>query len=102
MTGPPNPVPNGYQYDYVGSDAILRKLDVVDGKWVVFDENAPMADVLEFAMSSSHPAVVVANGRPKGMITADNLAALIQPLTGESFARSGEPAKGTADLLVAD
>lgn len=39
MTGPPNPVPNGYQYDYVGSDAILRKLDVVDGKWVTYDEN---------------------------------------------------------------
>jgi len=39
MTGPPNPVPNGYQYDYVGSDAILRKLDVVNGKWVTYDEN---------------------------------------------------------------
>jgi len=41
MTGPANPVPNGYQYDYVGSDAILRKLDVVDGKWVTYDENDP-------------------------------------------------------------
>ena len=41
MTGPPNPVPNGYQYDYVGSDAILRKLDVVDGQWVTYDENDP-------------------------------------------------------------
>ncbi len=41
MTGPPNPVPNGYQYDYVGSDAILRKIDVVDGKWVSYDENDP-------------------------------------------------------------
>jgi len=39
MTGPSNPVPKGYQYDYVGSDAILRKLDVVDGKWVTYDEN---------------------------------------------------------------
>jgi hypothetical protein len=41
MTGPANPVPAGCQYDYVGSDAILRKLDVVDGKWVTYDENAP-------------------------------------------------------------
>jgi len=41
MTGPPNPVPNGYQYDYVGSDAILHKLDVVNGKWVTYDENDP-------------------------------------------------------------
>ena len=41
MTGPANPVPQGYQYDYVGSDAILRKLDVVDGQWVTYDENDP-------------------------------------------------------------
>lgn len=41
MTGPPNPVPKGYQYDYVGSDAILRKLDVVAGQWVTYDENDP-------------------------------------------------------------
>ncbi len=41
MIGPANPVPKGYQYDYVGSDAILRKLDVVDGQWVTYDENDP-------------------------------------------------------------
>ena len=39
MTGPANPVPEGYDYDYMGSDAILRNLDVVDGQWVVFDEH---------------------------------------------------------------
>lgn len=41
MTGPKNPVPKGYDYDYIGSDAILRTLDVRDGFWVVYDENAP-------------------------------------------------------------
>ena len=41
MTGPPNPVPFGYQFDYVGSDAILHKLDVVDEKWVTYDEHDP-------------------------------------------------------------
>lgn len=41
MTGPANPVPAGYDYDYMGSDAILRKLHVVDGEWVVYDENDP-------------------------------------------------------------
>ncbi|MEK6249874.1 MAG: glycosyl hydrolase, partial [Planctomycetales bacterium] len=41
MTGPANPIPAGYDYDYMGSDAILRNLDVVDGKWVVFDEDDP-------------------------------------------------------------
>ena len=41
MTGPANPVPAGYDYDYLGSDAILRKLQVVDGEWVVYDEKDP-------------------------------------------------------------
>jgi len=38
MTGPANPVPAGYDYDYMGSDAILNNLSVVNGKWVVYDE----------------------------------------------------------------
>lgn len=38
MTGPANPVPGGYDYDFMGSDAILNNLDVVNGKWVVYDE----------------------------------------------------------------
>lgn len=38
MTGPAKPVPAGYDYDYMGSDAILSNLDVVNGKWVVYDE----------------------------------------------------------------
>lgn len=41
MTGPTNPVPAGYDYDYIGSDAILRKLRVVEGEWVVYDELDP-------------------------------------------------------------
>ena len=41
MTGPANPVPTGYDYDYMGSDAILRKLHVVNGEWVVHDEHDP-------------------------------------------------------------
>jgi len=41
MTGPANPVPAGYDYDFMGSDAILRKLDVVNGEWVIYDEHQP-------------------------------------------------------------
>ena len=41
MTGPANPMPAGYDYDFMGSDAILRKLDVVNGEWVVYDEHDP-------------------------------------------------------------
>ena len=55
MTGPANPVPKGYQYDYVGSDAILRKLDVVDGKWVTYDENDPSR------ISASWPVMTIPN-----------------------------------------
>jgi hypothetical protein len=38
MTGPANPVPAGYDYDFMGSDAILNNLDVKNGQWVVYDE----------------------------------------------------------------
>jgi hypothetical protein len=41
MTGPSHPVPPGYDYDFIGSDAILHKLQVVDGQWVVPDERDP-------------------------------------------------------------
>lgn len=41
MTGPANPVPSGYDFDFMGSDAILGKLDVVNGEWVVYDEHDP-------------------------------------------------------------
>ncbi|MCP4456276.1 MAG: hypothetical protein GY809_32865, partial [Planctomycetes bacterium] len=41
MTGPANPVPQGHDYDYIGSDAIVRKLQVVEGQWVVYDEHDP-------------------------------------------------------------
>jgi hypothetical protein len=41
MSGPPKPVPVGYDYDYMGSDAILSSLKVVNGEWVVCDEKNP-------------------------------------------------------------
>jgi hypothetical protein len=41
MTGPANPVPAGYDYDFIGADVILNRLEVVDGKWVVRDEKDP-------------------------------------------------------------
>jgi hypothetical protein len=41
MTGPANPVAGGYDYDYMGSDAVVRRLHIVDGQWVVYDEHDP-------------------------------------------------------------
>ena len=41
MTGPANPIPAGYDYDYINSDTIMNRLNVVDGDWVVYDEHDP-------------------------------------------------------------
>jgi len=41
MTGPASPVPGGYDYDYMNSDALLRSVHVVDGEFVVNDEASP-------------------------------------------------------------
>jgi len=38
MTGPANPVPGGYDYDYMGSDALLRTVQPKDGEMLVHDE----------------------------------------------------------------
>jgi len=50
MTGPANPVAAGYDYDYIGSDAILRKLQVVDGQWVVYDEHDPQRIAARYSL----------------------------------------------------
>jgi hypothetical protein len=50
MTGPANPLPAGYDYDFMGSDAILRKLDVVNGEWVVYDEHDPKRIASRYAL----------------------------------------------------
>ena len=41
MTGPANPVPAGYDYDFMNSDALLKTMHVVNGEWVVYDEKNP-------------------------------------------------------------
>jgi hypothetical protein len=41
MIGPRNPVPAGYDYDYINSEALLESLRVENGEFVVFDENDP-------------------------------------------------------------
>ncbi len=41
FTGPANPVPAGYDFDYMGSDALLRTVKPKDGDLVVNDEVKP-------------------------------------------------------------
>ncbi len=50
MTGPANPVPGGYDYDFIGSDAIINNLNVVHGKWVVYDEKTPKRIAASYEM----------------------------------------------------
>jgi hypothetical protein len=72
MTGPANPVPAGYDYDYMGSDAILRNLDVVDGKWVVFDENDPNRIAVRYSLLAMPQVKYI---RPKVLNRLDELKA---------------------------
>jgi hypothetical protein len=72
MTGPENPVPAGYDYDYMGSDAILRKLDVVDGAWVVFDENDPDRITVRYKLLAIPKVKYI---RPKVLERLDELKA---------------------------
>ncbi len=65
MAGPADPVPDGYDYDYIGSDVILRRLQVVDSEWRVADENDPrrvaarwkVLAIPEFAARNVRPQV---------------------------------------------
>jgi hypothetical protein len=41
MTGPANPVPPGYDYDYINSDVLLKRARVENGELVVPDEKDP-------------------------------------------------------------
>ena len=41
MTGPANPVPPGYDYDYINSDVLLKRARVENGELVVPDEKEP-------------------------------------------------------------
>jgi len=72
MTGPKNPVPDGYDYDYIGSDAILRKLHVVDGDWVVYDENDPERIAARYALLALPKVKYI---RPKVRARLDALVA---------------------------
>jgi hypothetical protein len=72
MTGPKNPVPAGYDYDYMGSDAILRTLDVADGKWVVYDENDPKRIAASYQLLAMPKVKYI---RPKVLKRLDELKA---------------------------
>lgn len=55
MTGPANPAPAGYDFDYIGSDALLRTVQVKDGELVVRDEKNPDRISTRYRVMAVHP-----------------------------------------------
>ncbi|MEN9468881.1 MAG: hypothetical protein RL630_614 [Verrucomicrobiota bacterium] len=50
MTGPANPVPPGYDYDYINSDVLLKRARVENGELVVPAENDPARIAARYKM----------------------------------------------------
>jgi hypothetical protein len=50
MTGPANPVPPGYDYDYINSDVLLKRARVENGELVVPAENNPARIAARYEM----------------------------------------------------
>lgn len=64
MTGPANPVPAGYDYDYMASDALLRTVDVEGGDLVVRGEDDPDRVAARYKVLAAN-AVAMEKLRPK-------------------------------------
>ncbi len=94
MTGPANPVPFGYDYDYIGSDAISRTLHVVDGEWVIYDENDPNRIASRYKVLSL-PEIKTIRPHIQERIDAliDQGGRVVRgvPLTASKLERSGIP-----------
>ena len=72
MTGPPKPVPVGYDFDYINSDVIMNRLKVVDGDWVVHDENDPERIAARWKLLAM-PMDKLKYIRPQVLISLDKL-----------------------------
>lgn len=94
MTGPANPVPAGYDYDFMGSDAILNNLDVVNGKWVVYDEKERKRVAARYALLAMPESGYV---RPQVLRRLDAL----KKAGGKVVPTSPVPLKSLQELGVA-
>ena len=65
MTGPNNPVPPGYDYDFINSDALLRKIRVEKGEFVVPDEKDPARISTRYKMVAMPQEPFALQMRPK-------------------------------------
>jgi predicted transcriptional regulator len=95
----PESLPSGAESDPL---EMLRVGEVMTTDVPHEDETAKFAALREFFTRDSRPVIVIVRaGRPTGLVTPDNLAALSTPLSTETFA-TAECLPGSQGLLVPD
>ncbi len=95
----PESLPSGAELDRLEA---LRVGEVMTTDVPQEDETARFAALREFFTRDSRPVIVIVRaGRPTGLVTPDNLAALSTPLSTETFA-AAECLAGSQGLLVPD
>jgi len=85
--GPENPVPHGYDYDYINSDVILNYLDYRDGEWVINRPGASSYRALvipEVGYVRPEVRERIAALKRSGGLTLDSL-----PVTKEALRKEG-------------
>ncbi len=82
MTGPADPVPSGYDYDYMGSDALLRTVQAKDGEMLVHDEKDPKRISTRYQVLAIDPRAIE-TVRPLVRKRLDELAAAGIPFVNQ-------------------
>ncbi len=80
-----------------------RVAEVMDTDVSSFEEDAPLAELIDFFTHHAKSVVVaVRGGRPTGLVTTSGLASLSEPLSAATFASPAPCSSASAYLLVAD
>ncbi len=81
----------------------LRISEVTTNEVQRFEENTSFASLRSFFTQDTRSvAAIVRDGKPTGLVTPDDLAALTMPLTTETFAPASSCLAGSEYLLVPD
>ncbi len=88
---------------YQGPSEVVRVAGIMTIEVPHFEENTPFADLCEFFTQDSRSLIVITNeGKPTGLVTPDNLAALSQPLTEGTFTSREAVSEWSDYLMVPD
>ncbi len=86
-----------------GEASYARVAEIMDPDVAAYDEDTPLATLIEFLTQGSQSlAVIVSGGRPTGIVSSSGLAVLSEPLNAETFAHVGRYSAGSEYLLVRD